>query len=136
MEISPRQTLVSKTNKVKGFTLLEVLVALIFFALIGLVLQEVSASSVSQYLSIRNNTYATWIAQNKLSTLRVADNIPSPKEYKEDIEYGVDEWQVVTKVIATENPDIHRVEVVVFLRGEGASDLRRIRSLSGFVGRY
>ena len=123
-------------KKAKGFTLLEVLVALIFFALIGLVLQEVSASSLSQYLTIRNNSYATWIAQNKLSELRVAEDIPRPKEYKEDIEFGVDEWQVLTKVIATENPDIHRVEIVVSLRGDGASDLRRVRSLSGFVGRY
>lgn len=119
-----------------GFTLLEVLVALIFFSLIGVVLQSVTASSMSNSLSARANSYATWIAENKLAELRINEGFPAPKSYEEDIEFGTDEWQVTTRVITTENPDIHRVEVEVFLKRDEFEDPRSIRTLTGFVGRY
>lgn len=121
---------------VRGFTLLEVLIALIFFSLIGVVLQDVTASSMSNVLKARANSYATWIAENKLTELRLEEGLPAPKQYKEDIEYGVDDWQVVTIVQATENPDIHRVEVEVSLIEEALDEPRKIRSLTGFIGRY
>lgn len=119
-----------------GFTLLEVLVALIFFSLIGVVLQSVTASSMSNSLAARANSYATWIAENKLAELRINEGFPAPKSYEEDIEFGTDEWQVTTRVIKTENPDIHRVEVEVFLKRDEFEDPRSIRTLTGFVGRY
>ena len=119
-----------------GFTLLEVLVALIFFSLIGVVLQSVTASSMSNSLAARANSYATWIAENKLAELRINEGFPAPKSYEEDIEFGTDEWQVTTRVIKTENPDIHRVEVEVFLKLDEFEDPRSIRTLTGFVGRY
>ena len=120
----------------RGFTLLEVLIALIFFSLIGVVLQDVTASSMSNVLKARANSYATWIAENKLTELRLAESLPSPKQYKEDIEFGVDDWQVITLVQKTENPDIHRVEVQVSLIEKELDEPRQIRSLTGFVGRY
>lgn len=119
-----------------GFTLLEVLVALIFFSLIGVVLQSVTASSMNNSLAARANSYATWIAENKLAELRINEGFPAPKSYEEDIEFGTDEWQVTTRVIKTENPDIHRVEVEVFLKLDEFDDPRSIRTLTGFVGRY
>lgn len=119
-----------------GFTLLEVLVALIFFSLIGVVLQSVTASSMNNSLAARANSYATWIAENKLAELRISEGFPAPKSYEEDIEFGTDEWQVTTRVIKTENPDIHRVEVEVFLKLDEFDDPRPIRTLTGFVGRY
>ncbi len=125
----------SKSSR-SGFTLLEVLVALIFFSLIGVVLQSVTASSMSNSLSARANSYATWIAENKLAELRINEGFPAPKSYEEDIEFGTDEWQVTTRVIKTENPDIHRVEVEVFLKRDEFEDPRSIRTLTGFVGRY
>ena len=120
----------------RGFTLLEVLIALIFFSLIGVVLQDVSASSTSNVLKARANSYATWIAENKLTELRLDDGLPAPKQYKEDLEFGVDQWQVVTTVQKTENPDIHRVEVQVSIVEQAFDEPRQIRSLTGFVGRY
>lgn len=125
-----------KFNSVCGFTLLEVLIALIFFSLIGVVLQDVTASSTSNVLKARANSYATWIAENKLTELRLEEGLPAPKQYKEDIEFGVDRWQVVTLVQTTENPDIHRVEVQVSIVEESFDEPRQIRSLTGFVGRY
>ena len=55
----------------KGFTLLEVLVALVFFSLIGVVLQQVTASTVNQYLSVRYKMFSSWLAENKMAELYV-----------------------------------------------------------------
>lgn len=120
----------------RGFTLIEVLVAVGVFALVGVILLEVSASSTNNVLSARLNSYATWIAENKLTQLRLEEGLPATREYKEDIEYGTDEWRVVTAVQATENPDIHRVEVRVSVRQSEDNELSQIRSLTGFIGRY
>lgn len=123
-------------NRVRGFTLLEVLIALIFFSLIGVVLQQVTAATVSQYHTVRLKTYASWIAENKLAELRIAKTLPSPREYKEDVDFANFEWQRIAKVIATENPDIHRVEVEVHHVDDESSDKRKVITLTGFVGRY
>lgn len=127
----------SKTSKKQsGFTLLEVLIALIFFSLIGMVLQQVTASTVSQYLSVRQKMFASWIAENKLAELRLAKSLPAAREYKEDIDYANEEWQLVSKVKTTENPDINRVEVEVFHTDSITDEKRRKLVLTGFVGRY
>ena len=120
----------------KGFTLLEVLIALIFFALIGLVIQEVTASTVGQYQSVRLKMFATWIAENKMAELRLSENLPAAREFKEDIEFGGMDWQLVTKVSTTDNPDIHRVEVESHHIGEQSGEKTKRVTLTGFVGKY
>lgn len=123
-------------HKQRGFTLLEVLVALIFFSLIGIVLQQVTASTVAQYHSVRLKMFATWLAENKLAELRLAKTFPKPREYKEDAEFANFEWQLVSRVQGTDNPDIHKVEVdSYFIDPESNKKSKRV-TLSGFVGRY
>lgn len=123
-------------KKQAGFTLLEVLVALVFFALIGMVLQQVSASTVNQYLGVRHKLLASWIAENKITELQIAKTLPSPKEYKEEIVYGGQEWQVVAKVTKTLNPDINKVDVDVLLINEETDEKDKKLTLTSFLGRY
>lgn len=126
----------NKRVRVKGFTLLEVLVALIFFALIGTVLQQVTASTVGQYHTVRLKTFATWIAENKLAELRLSKTLPNAREYKEDLSYAGHDWKLISKVSNTNNPDIRRVEVSAYsIDGESGEQAKRV-SLTGFVGRY
>ena len=120
----------------RGFTLLEVLIALIFFALIGLVLQQVTASTVSQYHTVRLKTFSSWIAENKLAELRIAGTLPTPREYKEEIDYANFQWQLVSKVKGTENPDIHRVEIDVYHIDDETNDKGKQLTLTGFIGKY
>ena len=120
----------------RGFTLLEVLIALIFFSLIGLVIQEVTASTVGQYQTVRLKMFATWLAENKMAELRLTDDLPAAREYKEDLEFGGMEWQLVSKVSSTDNPDIHRVEVESHHINEQSGEKSKRVTLTGFIGRY
>ncbi len=117
-----------------GFTLLEVMVALIFFALIGMVLQQVTAATVGQYRHVELKTFGLWIAENKMAALHLAKSLPKPREYKEEVSFGKHEWQLLSKVKATDNPDIHRVDIEVYLLDQ--DDKRKTFAMTGFVGRY
>lgn len=125
-----------KASTNKGFTLLEVLVALIFFSLIGLVMQQVTAATVSSYQNVRLKLFASWIAENKMAELRLAKSFPTPKEHKEEVVFGSHEWELVSRIKTTNNPDINRVELDVFYIEPTGSDKTKTLTLTGFVGRY
>ena len=130
------EALAQHTPKLKGFTLLEVLVALVFFSLIGMVLQQVTASTVSQYFAVRHKMFSSWLAENKLTELQLSKSLPPPKELKEDVEFANEEWQIVSKITKTENPDINKVDVSVYLIDASSNDKNKKLTLTGFVGRY
>tara|TARA_R110001592_G_scaffold198448_1_gene446667 strand:+ start:24254 stop:24649 length:396 start_codon:yes stop_codon:yes gene_type:complete len=123
-------------KQIKGFTLLEVMVALVFFSLIGMVLQQVTASTVNQYLAVRHKMFSSWIAENKLTELQLSKSLPPPKESKEDVEFANEEWQIVSKIIKTENPDINKVDVEIYHIDAGSNDKNKKLTLTGFIGRY
>jgi general secretion pathway protein I len=120
----------------KGFTLLEVMVALVFFSLIGMVLQQVTASTVNQYLAVRHKMFSSWLAENKLTEIQLSKSLPPAKETKEDVEFANEEWQIVTKVKKTENPDINKVDVEIYNIDASTNEKNKKLTLTGFVGRY
>lgn len=126
----------SRIPSSKGFTLLEVLVALVFFGLIGMVLQQVTASTLNQYQAVRHKMFSTWLAENKLTELQIAKSLPPAKEYKEDLEFANEEWQLVSKVQTTENPDINKVDIDVFHVDANTNEKHKKLTLTGFLGRY
>ena len=125
----------NRANK-KGFTLLEVLVALVFFSLIGMVLQQVTASTVNQYLTVRHKMFSSWLAENKMAEFQLAKDLAKPKEYKEEVEFANEEWEIISKVKKTENPDINKVDVEVYHIDASSSKKNKKLTLTGFVGRY
>lgn len=125
-----------RVSKLKGFTLLEVLVALVFFSLIGMVLQQVTASTVSQYFAVRHKMFSSWLAENKLTELQLAKSLPPAKEQKEDVEFANEEWQIISKITKTENPDINKLDVEIYHIDSSTNDKNKKLTLTGFVGRY
>ena len=123
-------------KRLKGFTLLEVMVALVFFSLIGMVLQQVTASTVNQYLAVRYKMFSSWLAENKLTELQLSKSLAPAKESKEDIEFANEEWKIVTKIKTTENPDINKVDVEIYHIDASTNDKNKKLTLTGFIGRY
>ncbi len=130
------QSLFKINKNTKGFTLLEVLVALVFFALIGMVLQQVTASTVNQYLAVRHKMFSSWLAENKLTELQLAKSLPATKELKEDVEFANEEWQIISKVQKTQNADINKVDVEIYHIDASTNEKNKKLTLTGFIGRY
>jgi len=117
-------------KKSKGFTLVVVMVALIIAAL------ELAAvaASVSQMVdagyTMRQRTYASWIAQNKIAEMRLANVIPDVSESSGDTIFANREWIWRATVSDTGVENLFRVDVRVGLAGGDEN----IRTVTGFIG--
>lgn len=97
----------------KGFTLIEVLVALVILATAFMALIEVSSSHTSHLSYLRDKVFAHWVAMNKLAESRIAKTFPELGTSDGGMTMGKQEWFWEQTVIGTEVPSIRRVEVTV-----------------------
>lgn len=119
----------------RGFTLIEVMVALLVFGLIAAAASEVGSQYIGTFERVRDKTLATWIAENRMAELRLQENFPGIDETTRELEYGPARWQVTTEISATEEASIRRVDIHVGrYSAEESADPPRLHTLSGFIG--
>lgn len=120
----------NRSERAAGFTLVEVMVAL---AIAGLSLAAVAAS-ISQMVdagsAMRQRTYASWIAQNKIAELRLANLVPEVSSTTGEVEYAAQQWAWRATISETGVENLFRVEVEVSIAG--SDDV--IRTVTGFIG--
>ena len=63
-------------RRCRGFTLLEVLVALAIFAVVAASVLSASARSLKTAARLEDKTFATWLADNRLQEIQLADAPP------------------------------------------------------------
>jgi general secretion pathway protein I len=98
----------------RGFTLVEVLVALAVVALALLGLTRVAALQVRDFDALRERTLAGWVAANVLAETRLASALPPTGRSDGQVELGAHTWRWTREVRATPDPSIRRIEVRVF----------------------
>lgn len=121
-------------KQARGFTLIEVLVALLVFGMIATAAAQVGSQYISSFERIRDKTLASWIADNRINEVRLQEGLPSVRETTTDVEYGQFQWQVTTDISATEEASMRRVDISVARYRDGDSDPVPVHTLSGFVG--
>lgn len=92
------------------------------------------AASMNQMIdaanTMRDRTYASWIAQNKITELRLANEVPEVSTTSGDLEYGNGTWEWRTVVSETGIEDFMRIDVSVSHYGEDYVLL----TVTGFIG--
>ncbi|MBD3609837.1 MAG: type II secretion system minor pseudopilin GspI [Gammaproteobacteria bacterium] len=102
-------------NTAKGFTLLEVLIALAVLAVaLGTMLVGVGQYA-SNAIHIKEKTLASWVARNIIVEWQLQKPWPGPSRKKDRVEMAGYQWLYNVKVSNTDDPWVRRIDVDVQL---------------------
>ena len=114
----------------RGFTLIEVLVALAILSISLLSVAAAMNQMIDAANSLRDRTYADWIAQNKIVEIRLSGVEPETRSSSGEVEYASVDWAWRSVISETGVEDLYRVDVTVSLAGTDYE----LRTVTGFVG--
>jgi len=97
----------------KGFTLIEVLVALAIVAIGMAALLSALGSSADSASYLRDKTFAEWVALNRIEEVRLASGIPQEGKSDGEVELANRKWKWQQEVLKTEVTGVMRVDVRV-----------------------
>ena len=117
----------------RGFTLIEVLVALAIAAIGLAAVLSVVTNSARNASYLRDKTLASWIGQNHLTEVRVSGTMPSVDKTNGELDFAGQKWKWEQTVTQTDVPGMRRIDVAVRLSDQPAES--PIANVTGFVGR-
>ena len=118
-------------TKLRGFTLLEVMIALLVITLgMGAVINTTSESGWKSAL-LRQKTIAAWVAQNQITKYRALRTWGKPTRRSGKVEMANVEWKWEMQTSTTDDPSLQRIDVEVFIDGEESLKAR----ITGFIAK-
>jgi general secretion pathway protein I len=121
---------VTPRRQTNGFTLIEVMVALV---IVSLALAGVAASMgqmIDTANTMRDRTFASWIAQNQIAEMRLAGVVPEVGESSGEVDFANASWAWTADVSETGVENLLKVEVTVSYAGFDEP----VRQVTGFIG--
>jgi general secretion pathway protein I len=103
-------------TKQRGFTLLEVMVAVAIFALAGAAIVKSTAEHLNAVTLLKNMTFATWVANNQLTetSIRASVTWPPKNELKGQSQMSDNTWYWEQVVEKTPDDNLLQVTVTVY----------------------
>jgi general secretion pathway protein I len=115
-----------------GFTLIEVLAALVIVALGMLGAIEAVTTQARNGTYLREKTLAHWIAMNVVTEQRLQPAPPAVAESSDDVEFAGQHWHWTMRVSQTQVQTLRRIDVSV--RHAESPDGVALATVSGFYG--
>jgi general secretion pathway protein I len=122
----------SNRRRVHGFTLIEVLAALVIVALGMLGVIQAVAQTARNGTYLREKTLAHWIAMNVVTERRLSDSPPDVAETSDEVEFAGQRWRWTLSVTQTPVDSVRRMEVSV--SAADAPEGRSLATVTGFYG--
>lgn len=90
-----------RNNKQRGFTILEVIVAMAILATAGVAIVQSSSVHINNQDRLQQLMLGNWVANNQLNTLLIEKEWPVKKNKKGDAEMAGATWYWQQKVVET-----------------------------------
>ncbi|MDJ0807235.1 MAG: type II secretion system minor pseudopilin GspI [Gammaproteobacteria bacterium] len=112
----------------RGFTLLEVLVALSVLAIALASIIKVSANQAVNTEHLRDKTLAHWVAMNQIAQLQLTRQWPPAGKKRGTEEMGLHEWHWQRIVSNTPDSRVRRIQFNVFRHRDDESPVTQLSS--------
>ncbi len=123
----------------RGFTLLEVMVALVVFAIAALALLRAQNSQLATDQHLEEKTLAHWVALNHLEDLRLQRVFPNVGQSEATANMAGHDWLISTKVQATPTQNVRLLVIAVAAKPDGGSEFGSkpdpVTTVTGFLVR-
>lgn len=121
-----------RRRRQRGFTLLEVLIALAVLAVALAAAIKGISSHVGNITYLKERSLAHWVGMNALTELRVSGRYPGAGEIKGDETLAGREFRWTIKVTEIEGGDVRRLDVRVVPEDDPA---RPLTTLIAYIGK-
>ncbi len=112
-----------------GFTLIEVMVALVIVSFGMMAVHTMLNSYAAAAVYTEQKTLASWIATNKLAELSIGPTWPPLGDSDEDVEFAGRQWRREIEVSETPVTNLRRVDVSVRLLDEPERVVHKVSAL-------
>lgn len=116
----------------RGFTLLEVMVALAIFAVAAIAVTKVGMNFTQSIGQMNDRTYAHFVAMNELTDLEINGSWPEGTGEKVVDEQG-QKWVVSHQVYNTISENVRRIEIRVALTNDDGQAAGNVTSIVAFL---
>mgnify|MGYP001828868214 CR=1 FL=1 len=104
---------IRRYKRKKGFTLLEVLVAMVILSISLLAAIKVASEVTNSAIYLQEKTIAQWVAMNKVAEMRLAKKLPKAGRTNGEDEMGGRSWRWDILVKNTAYSGLREIEVGV-----------------------
>src|SRR5688500_2555086 len=101
----------SKRSRHTGFTLLEVLAALVIISLGMLGVIEAVGQTASNATRMRDRTLAHWVGMNRLAAVRLEPRAPKIDKTSDEVEMAGRRWRWTMEVTETPVQSLRRIDI-------------------------
>jgi general secretion pathway protein I len=120
----------------RGFTLLEVLIALAILALSAAAVMRQTQLGLRQQQQLELKSAAVWVADDSVAALASMNAWPPLGRAQRTVEFREQNWDVLTDVSDTPNENLRKIVVSVNLSGQTAAGQPALVSFTTYRGRY